>query len=73
MERLDGGEIRQRAAEPAFGDVKLAAFLGGFLDALLRLLLGADEQHLAALADGRRRENRRPLPAASSVLLRSMM
>ena len=52
MERLDGVEIRQRAAEPAFGDVKLAAFLGGFLDALLRLLFGADKHHLAALADG---------------------
>ena len=50
---LDGVEIRQRAAEPAFGDVKLAAFLGGFLDALLRLFLGADEKDLAAFADGR--------------------
>ena len=49
---LDGREIGQGAAEPALGDIKLAAFLGGFLDGLLGLLLGADEQDLAALADG---------------------
>ena len=58
---FDGGEIGQGAAQPAFGDVKLAAFLGGFLDRLLGLFFGADEQHLAALGDhvaeeiGRRR------------------
>ena len=55
LQPLDGGfdrvVIRQRAAEPAFGDKKLAAFLRGVLDALLRLLFGADEHHLAALAD----------------------
>ena len=44
MDRLDGVEIRQGAAEPAFGDIILAAFLGGFLHGLLGLFLGADEQ-----------------------------
>ena len=48
---LDGVEIRERAAEPAFGDEKLFALLRGLLDALLRLFFGADKNHLAALAD----------------------
>ena len=34
-------------------DIKLAAFLRGFLDALLRLFLGADEQDFSAFANGR--------------------
>ena len=50
---LDGVEIRHRAAEPAFGDIKLAAIFGGFLDALLRLFLGADEQNFSAPANRR--------------------
>ncbi len=29
---LDGGEIGQGAAQPAFGDIKLAAFFGRFFD-----------------------------------------
>ena len=49
---LDGLEIGQGAAQPALGDIGLAAGLGRFLDGLLGLLLGADEQDLAALADG---------------------
>ena len=57
LEALDGGFdrgiIRQRAAEPAFDDVKLPAFLRGFLDALLCLFLGADEKNFPALANGR--------------------
>ena len=44
--------IREGAAEPALGDEILAAFLRGFLDRLLRLLLGADEDDLAALGHG---------------------
>ena len=56
LQPLDGGlnrvVIRQRAAEPALGDKKLAAFLRRILDALLRLLFGADEHHLAAFANG---------------------
>jgi len=32
--------------------MKLAAILGRFLDGLLRLLLGADEEHAAPFADG---------------------
>ena len=46
---LDGLEIGERAAEPAFRHIELAAFLGGFLDGLLGLLLGADEQHAPPL------------------------
>ena len=53
---LDGVEIGHRAAQPAFGDIKLAAFLGGFLDALLRLLLGADKQDFPAPANRRRQK-----------------
>ena len=48
---FDGVEIGQGAAEPAFGDVELAAGLGRFLDGFLGLLFGADEQHVAALGD----------------------
>ena len=47
---LDGREIGQRAAQPAFGDIELAAFFGGLFDGLLSLLLGPDEEHLAAFA-----------------------
>ena len=53
---FDGGEIGQRTAEPAFGHIKLAAFLGRFFDGLLRLFFGADKKHFAALADRRGQE-----------------
>jgi len=49
---LDGVEIGERAAQPALGHVKLAAFLRGVLDALLRLFFGAHKDDLAALAHG---------------------
>ena len=51
MERLMVLKFVKRAAEPAFGHIKLAAFPGDFLDALLRLFFGADKHHLAAFAD----------------------
>ncbi len=41
-------EVGQHAAEPAVVDVILAAALGCLGDRLLRLALGADEQHAAA-------------------------
>ena len=44
-------EIGQHAAEPAVVDVILAAALGRLGDRLLRLPLGADEQHAAAAGD----------------------
>jgi hypothetical protein len=47
---LDGAEIGERAAEPAFRGVKLSAGLGCVLDRFLSLLLGADEQDLPAFA-----------------------
>ena len=46
----DGREVRQRAAEPALVDVILPARLRRFLDRFLRLLLAADEEHLALRA-----------------------
>src|SRR5262249_30684918 len=49
---FDGAEIGQRAAEPAFGDVVLAASLGGFADGFLGLLFRADEENGAALSHG---------------------
>jgi hypothetical protein len=49
---LHGLEVGERAAEPALGDVELAGSRGLLADDVLRLLLGADEQHrLAARAD----------------------
>ena len=49
-----GHEVGEHAAEPAVGDVRHAGALGLRPDRLLRLLLGADEQHrAAALADDR--------------------
>ena len=44
-------EVGQHAAEPAVVDVILAAALGGVGDRLLRLALGADQQHAAAAGD----------------------
>ena len=50
--RSDGGEVGQRAAQPASGDVVHAAALRFGGDCLLRLLLRAYEQHgLAAVDD----------------------
>ena len=49
---LDGLEVGQGAAEPALGDEGLAAGLGRFLDGFLGLLLGADEEDVAALGRG---------------------
>ena len=40
----DRDEVGQRTAEPAMGDVELAAAPRLFLDRMLRLTLGADEQ-----------------------------
>lgn len=48
---LDGFVIGEGAAEPAFGDVKLIAGFGGFLDGFLGLFFGADEEDLTAGAD----------------------
>ena len=76
LEPLEGGldrvVIGQRAAEPAFGDIKLAAILRGFLDALLRLLFGADENDFAALANGRGEKIARGFELLD-VFARSMM
>ena len=44
-----GAEVRQHTAEPAGVDVVLADTLSLFLDGVLCLLLGADEQDSAAL------------------------
>jgi len=45
---LDGAEVGQRAAEPAVVDEELACTSGLFLNDVLSLTLGADEQHVAA-------------------------
>ena len=47
---LDRREVRQRAAEPALVDEKRAGALGLFLNDVLRLLLGADEEDDFAFA-----------------------
>ena len=47
--RADGHEVGEHAAEPTLVDVGHAAALSSSLHGLLSLLLGADEQHLAAL------------------------
>ncbi len=46
---LDGVEVRHHAAQPAVGDEMHAAALCRFIHRILRLLLRADEQHLAAV------------------------
>jgi hypothetical protein len=53
---LDGIEIGEGAAEPTFGDIMLAASLGGFLDRFLGLFLGANKEDLAAFASGGAKE-----------------
>src|SRR5690606_27015252 len=45
----DGGEVRQHAAQPPVGDVGVAGSAGLFGHRALGLLLGADEQHRAAV------------------------
>ena len=50
MRPLDRLEVRERAAEPARGDVGHAAARRLDLDRLLRLLLRADEEHRLAVA-----------------------
>src|SRR5690606_33859435 len=48
----DGAEVGEHATEPALVDVGHADAGGLLGDGLLGLLLGADEQHLAAARDG---------------------
>ena len=50
--RADGAPVGEHAAQPALGDVGHAAAHGFFLDGFLRLALGADEEHRAAVGDG---------------------
>ena len=45
----DGFEVGEHATEPALVDVRHAAFFGIATHGILRLLLGADEQHRATL------------------------
>src|SRR5581483_2881690 len=47
----DGGEVGEHAAEPPLVDVRHAALLGVGGDGVLRLLLGADEEHRAVVGD----------------------
>ena len=59
---LDGDEVGEHAAQPALVDVGLAGALASCIDRLLRLLLGADEQHAARRgrrSRGRTRARRR--------------
>ena len=66
LDRLrDRLEIGQHAAEPAVIDVVLAAALGRLGDRLLRLALGADEQHAPAAGDDVADRLQRPGAAAA--------
>ena len=56
MERLMVAKLVSVPPSQRSVTIELAAFLGGVLDGLLGLLLGADEQHFAAFAHGRREE-----------------
>ena len=69
----DGLEVGQRAAEPALGHVRHAAARGLFLDDVLRLLLGADEEDRLARRARPRRRRRAPRRRHCSVFSRSMM
>ncbi len=53
---LDGAEVREEAAEPAVLHVRHAGASGVLLDGVLGLLLGADEEDLAAAVRERRGE-----------------
>src|SRR3546814_4492273 len=55
----NGLPVGEHAAQPAMVDEMLARLAGGFGDGILRLALGADEQHLAAGGDGRGNEVQR--------------
>ncbi len=48
---VDGGKVRQHAAQPALVDERHTHPTGLLSDRLLRLLLGADVQHRAAVRD----------------------
>jgi len=48
---FDGLQIGECAAQPAFGHTKLAAGFRRLFDRLLRLFLGAHEQHTAAFGN----------------------
>ncbi len=48
---VHGDPVGEHAAQPAFGDVGHAAAHGFFADGFLRLALGADEEHGAAVGD----------------------
>ena len=47
----DGGVVGEGTAHPAFGHVVHAGGFSGFMDNLLRLAFGADEQDFAAVDD----------------------
>ena len=49
--RLDGAEVRERAAEPAVDDEVAARARGLLADDLLGLALGADHEDVAAAGD----------------------
>ena len=69
----DGLPVGQHAAEPAVVDEMLARNLRRFRDRVLRLALGADEQHLAAAGGGLLDEVERAGEQAARVCDRSMM
>ena len=46
---VHGGPVGEHAAQPALGHVGHPTAVGLFADGLLRLALGADEEHVAAL------------------------
>ena len=59
--QLHGVEVGQQAAQPALVHVGHPGGLGGLLDDVLGLLLGADEQHDAAARRQVLHERPRPL------------
>ena len=65
---LDGAEVRERAAEPAVGDEVHAGATRLFLHDVLRLALGADEEHVAAAADRLDDEVERALEEARGLV-----
>ena len=74
LDRLgDRLPVGQHAAEPAVVDVILAAALGRLGDRVLRLALGADEQHAAAAGRRRRARPRSAWCSSGTVCSRSMM
>ena len=69
----DGLEVGEHAAEPALVDVRHAALLGVAADRVLGLLLGADEQHRAAVGGQVADEGVGGLDARAASAARSMM